>query len=90
VGPNTSYSIPEFYTYPTGSESSIIYSDVSTFLPTSVTFDNTTRTYSWSAITPVGTYYLEIQGTLPFSSPRIDRFNLTVTPATMIPSVCVN
>ena len=89
MGPNTSYSVHEFYTYPSGSESSIIYSDVSTSLPTGVTFDNTTRTYSWSAITPVGTYYLKIQGALPFSS-KTDIFKLTVTPATIIPSACVN
>ena len=69
VGPANFYTVPAFTTVPTGSESSIVYSDVTGTLPNSVMFSSETQYYSWSNSIPVGSYTFTMQGTLAGSSP---------------------
>jgi hypothetical protein len=74
-----SYVVPAFATNPTGSENLIAYSDLSTSIPSSLTFDSSTRTYAWTTSIPVGTYTLTMLGYLSSSTPAAVSFTLTIT-----------
>jgi len=76
---STSYIVPAFATIPSGSESLIAYSDVSSSNPSSLSFNPLTREYSWPTSIPVGTYTLTMQGSISSVTPAAVSFTLTIT-----------
>ena len=72
------YIVPSFTTNPAGYEATIIYSDVSTSSPPSVTFDPLTREYDWSSVlTSAASFTLSIKG--DYTGSTSVQVSLTVT-----------
>jgi hypothetical protein len=79
------YIVPSFTTNPSGYEAFIIYSDVSTGSPASVSFDPTSREYDWSSVllSPV-TFTLSMQGDCAGSTSVQVSFTVTISKAAVV------
>ena len=73
--------MPAFTLSPLGSAGTIDYSDLSSI--SGVTFDSTTRTYSWLSLTTTGAYTIKMQGSLAGSTSVTTSFSITITKTTI-------
>jgi hypothetical protein len=87
----TKYIVPSFTTNPAGYEANIIYSDVSTGSPTSVSFEPTSREYDWSSVLlSPSTFTLSMQGDYAGSTSVQVSFTVTITKAAVVYKITPN